>query len=68
MAQSGVSYTYGREGKDEYNESLAGVVSPSTAGADNHNFKYKIKARDENGNLKYQEVKLTEALFTAECI
>ena len=56
MAQSGVSYTFGRESKDEYDESLAGVVSPTVAGADNHNFKYKIKAYDDNGKLKYQEV------------
>lgn len=56
MAQSGVSYTYGREGSDEYGESLAGVVSPTVAGASNHNFKYDIKAYDENGKLKYQEV------------
>lgn len=56
MAQSKVSYTYGREGKDEYNESLAGVVSPSVAGASNHNFNYNIKARDDSGKLLYQEV------------
>lgn len=56
MAQAGVSYTYGREGKNEYNESLAGVVSPTVAGAANHNFKYDIKAYDDNGKLKYQEV------------
>ena len=56
MAQAGVTYTYGREGRDEYGESLAGVVSPGTQGANNHNFNYKIYAYDENGNLKYQEV------------
>jgi len=56
MAQAGVSYTYGREGRDEYGESLAGVVSPSTQGANNHNFSFQISAYDEQGNLKYQEV------------
>ena len=56
MAQAGVSYTYGREGREEYGESLAGVVSPDIQGASNHNFNFKIAARDENGNLKYKEV------------
>ena len=56
MAQAGVTYTYGREGREVYGETLAGVVDPSVAGASNHNFKYNILARDENGNLKYQEV------------
>ena len=56
MAQAGVSYTYGREGREEYGESLAGVVSTATQNANNHNFKYKIKARDDEGNLLYREV------------
>lgn len=56
MAQSGVTYTFGREGREVYGESLAGVVGPNVQGANNHNFNYKILARDENGNLKYQEV------------
>ena len=56
MAQAGVSYTYGREGRDVYGESLAGVVGPETQGASNHNFNFAIVARDENGNLKYKEV------------
>ncbi len=56
MAKAGVTYTYGREGREVYGESLAGVVSPDVQGANNHNFKYNILARDENGNLKYKEV------------
>ena len=56
MAQAGVSYTYGREGRDEYGEYLAGVVSPDIQGATHHNFDFLITARDENGNLKYKEV------------
>lgn len=56
MAQAKVTYTYGREGRDEYGESLAGVVSPNTQGANNHNFAVNVYAYDENGNLKYQEV------------
>ena len=56
MAQAGVSYTYGREGREVYGESLAGVVDPKVQGANNHNFAFLISARDENGNLKYKEV------------
>ena len=56
MAQAGVTYTFGREGREVYGESLAGVVDPGVQGANNHNFRFKITARDENGNLKYKEV------------
>lgn len=56
MAQAGVTYTYGREGSDVYGESLAGVVAPTTAGASNHNFKWNLKARDDQGNLKYEGI------------
>ena len=56
MAQAGVTYTFGREGREVYGESLAGVVDPSVQGANNHNFRFNILARDENGNLKYKEV------------
>lgn len=47
MAQSGVSYTFGRESSAQYGESLAGVraVTPS------HQFAVDIPARDEQGNL-----------------
>ncbi len=56
MAQAGVTYTFGREGREVYGESLAGVVDPGVQGANNHNFRFNITARDENGNLKYKEV------------
>jgi hypothetical protein len=47
MAQSGVSYTFGREGSAQYGESLAGVraVTPS------HQFAVDIPARDEQGRV-----------------
>jgi len=47
MAQAGVTYTYGREGQDEYGETLAGVreVTPK------HQFLVKVKAHDENDKL-----------------
>lgn len=56
MAQAGVTYTYGREGQDQYGEMLAGVVGPGVIGDNNHQFNYKIKARDEKGKLLYPEV------------
>lgn len=47
MAQSGISYTTGREGITQYNESLAGVREHTG----NHNFPVDIQAKDEKGNL-----------------
>lgn len=55
MAQAGVSYTVGRESSAAYGESLAGVVAPSIAGANNHQFNYQITPYDEDGEL-YAEV------------
>jgi hypothetical protein len=48
MAKSGVTYTYGREGTDEYGESLAGVRAKTPK----HQFTVKVKARTEGGKLK----------------
>jgi hypothetical protein len=47
MAQSGISYTWGREGTIEYGESLAGVRPRDK----NHMFMVSIPARDAKGNL-----------------
>jgi hypothetical protein len=47
MAQAGVSYTYGREGRADYGESLAGVLAHTR----NHNFAVDIPAREANGKL-----------------
>lgn len=47
MAQSGVSYTYGREGCSQYNESLAGV----RAHTPKHQFLVKVSPYDANGKL-----------------
>lgn len=47
MAQAGVSYTYGRESRAQYGESLAGIQDHT----ENHNFPVDIKARDANGEL-----------------
>ncbi len=47
MAKSGVSYTYGRESDDQYDEPLAGVRERTP----HHQFTVKVKARDENGKL-----------------
>lgn len=47
MAQSGVSYTYGRESSVQYQEDLAGV-RPERA---YYIFKYNIKAYGDDGNL-----------------
>ena len=47
MAQAGVSYTWGREGVDQYHESLAGV-RPKDA---HHQFDFPVSAYDETGNL-----------------
>lgn len=46
MAQAGVSYTWGREGIDQFGESLAGVRTDTPM----HQFTVKIPAR-ENGEL-----------------
>ncbi len=45
MAQSGVSYTWGRESTVEFDESLAGVNKSE------NNFSVRVKARDERGRL-----------------
>ena len=47
MAQAGVSYTWGREGAAEYNESLAGVRPKDRS----HQFDFPVSAFDENGKL-----------------
>jgi len=47
MAQAGVSYTWGREGVDQYKESLAGVRPKDV----NHQFDFPVSAYDETGNL-----------------
>ena len=47
MKQAGVSYTVGREPASQYGESLAGVRPKDR----NHQFDYKVPARDENGTL-----------------
>ncbi|MFN8685058.1 MAG: FAD-dependent oxidoreductase [Acidobacteriota bacterium] len=51
MAQAKVSYTYGREGIAQYNESLAGI----RAVTEQHQFAVDIPARDSSGKL-YPEV------------
>jgi hypothetical protein len=51
MAQAKVSYTYGREGIAQYNESLAGI----RAVTEQHQFAVDIPARDPSGKL-YPEV------------
>ncbi|MCS7026172.1 MAG: FAD-dependent oxidoreductase [Bryobacteraceae bacterium] len=50
MAQAGVSYTVGREGTDQYGESLAGVQAFTR----NHQFAMDISPWDENGKLSPQ--------------
>lgn len=47
MAQAGVSYTWGREGMDQYSESLAGVRPKDR----NHQFDFPVSAYDEEGKL-----------------
>ncbi|MDZ4801285.1 MAG: FAD-dependent oxidoreductase [Bryobacteraceae bacterium] len=47
MAQAGISYSTGREGVAQYNESLAGV----RVHTGNHNFPVDVQARDEQGRL-----------------
>ncbi len=47
MARAGVSYTVGREGRDQYGESLAGVQEHSRF----HQFDVAVAGRDENGQL-----------------
>ncbi len=47
LAQAGVSYTSGREGASQYNESLAGVRPTDR----NHMFEVRVAARDAGGQL-----------------
>jgi hypothetical protein len=47
MAQAGVTYTFGREGASQYNESLAGVRDRTPY----HQFLVDVPARDDAGNL-----------------
>lgn len=47
MAQSGVTYAWGREGQSEYGEALAGVRPKDR----NHQFDFAVPARDANGHL-----------------
>jgi hypothetical protein len=47
MKQAGVAYTVGRESSSKYGESLAGVRPKDR----NHQFDYKVPARDANGKL-----------------
>jgi len=47
MARAGISYTVGREGMDQYGESLAGRRER----CEYHQFKAKVSPYDENGNL-----------------
>lgn len=47
MAQAGVSYTWGREGTDEYGESLAGVRDRTPE----HQFQVQIRPADDDGTL-----------------
>ena len=47
MAQSGIKYTYGREGSDQYGESLAGVRDRTPF----HQFLVDVPAKDAAGNL-----------------
>lgn len=47
MAQAGVTYTWGREGQDEFGESLAGVRERTPK----HQFKVDVKARGADGKL-----------------
>ncbi len=47
MAQSGVSYTWGREGTAQYGETLAGVRDKTPF----HQFLVDVNPRDANGNL-----------------
>jgi len=47
MAESHVSYTWGRESSEQYGESLAGVVAHTT----HHQFNWSISAYDEHHRL-----------------
>ncbi len=47
MAQSGVSFTWGREGRAQYGESLAGVLEKTPK----HQFSLEIRSVDEQGAL-----------------
>ena len=47
MAEAGVSYTVGREGRDQYGETLAGVQQRSPA----HQWPVPVPATDSDGNL-----------------
>src|SRR5207245_9439814 len=47
LAKAGVTCTWGREGRDEFNESLAGVQAHSAA----HQWAAKVPGKDADGRL-----------------
>ncbi|MBX3179739.1 MAG: FAD-dependent oxidoreductase [Candidatus Hydrogenedentes bacterium] len=47
LPRAGISYTWGREGRDQYGESLAGKVEY----CDKHQFDVPVNPYDENGNV-----------------
>ena len=47
MAQAGITYTFGREGSDQYGESLAGVRDRTPL----HQFQVNVPAHDASGRL-----------------
>ncbi|MEI9973316.1 MAG: FAD-dependent oxidoreductase [Ignavibacteriota bacterium] len=47
LAQAGVSFTWGREGRAEYGESLAGVLEKTPK----HQFTLAIKSAGDNGGF-----------------
>jgi hypothetical protein len=49
MAQAGVTFTWGREGREEYGESYAGVQAPGRYTG--HRFEVPVSAYDANGRL-----------------
>ncbi len=59
MAMSGVSYSIGREGRDQYGETLAGIssfpynvgVRPNPYKKDQNNFRYDLAAYRVNGGM-----------------
>jgi hypothetical protein len=47
MAKAGVKYTYGREGRDQYHESIAGIQARSPA----HQWPFAVSPFDDKGQL-----------------
>ncbi len=64
MAKSGVSYTYGRDSKETYNETYNGYILNEIVGLENENETRSVDPYIEKGNPKSGVLPFIEPFFT----